>query len=87
MTLKIGYLPRFVKLYKKLPIALRAEAREKISLFCEDPSHPFLKTHKLHGCFAGTWSFSVNYSYRIVFQYLSKKEVVLLCVGNHDVYK
>lgn len=85
--MQIIYLPQFVRLYKKLPESLRVEIKEKIALFSKDPAHPFLKTHKLHGIFKNNWSFSVNYRYRIVFQYLSKNEVVLLAVGDHEIYK
>lgn len=87
MALKIKYLPCFVRLYRKLPVTLRAEVMEKIALFLEEPRHPFLKIHKLHGSWTDKWSFSVNYEYRVVFQYLSKDEVVMLVVGSHEVYK
>lgn len=85
--MKVYYLPKFVKLYKKLPIDLREEVKEKIGLFQSEPNHPFLKTHKLKGSLKVFYSFSVNYRYRVIFEYLSKNEVVLLAVGDHDVYK
>ena len=70
-----------------MPLDLQEEVKEKVSLFKENPDHPFLKTHKLKGKLKDRYSFSVNYAYRIVFQYLSKDEAVLLCIGDHDVYK
>ncbi len=82
----VVYKPSFVRQYRKLPNALREEVGSKIAVFKEDPSHPFLKTHKLKGRLKGCYSFSVNYEYRIVFVYESKKRVALLAVGNHDVY-
>jgi len=85
--MKVAYLPIFVKQYKKLPEPLRLEVLEKIDLFKKDPKHPFLKVHKLKGSLADRWSFSVNYEYRIMFAYISKDEVVLMNVGNHDIYK
>jgi len=85
--MKIHYLPSFVRQYRKLSSSLQSEIKEKIELFRENPSHSFLKTHKLKGHLAGRFSFSVNYSHRIVFQYLSKTEVALFAVGTHDVYK
>lgn len=85
--LKIAYKPTFLKTLNKLPRDLRDEAREKIELFQKEPDHSFLKTHKLTGKMSGMWSFSVNYEYRIIFQYLAKEEVVLLAIGTHDLYK
>ena len=85
--IKIYYKPSFVRQYKKLPKALQEEVKEKIGLCEKDPKHPFLKTHKLSGRLKEFYSFSVNYSDRIVFEYLSKQEAALLAVGDHSVYK
>lgn len=85
--MKIVFTPAFVRQYKKLPTGLQVELKEKLELFQKNPRHKFLKTHKLKGRLKGRYSFSVNYSYRVVFDYLSKCEVVLLAVGDHDVYK
>ncbi|MFA6305889.1 MAG: type II toxin-antitoxin system RelE/ParE family toxin [Candidatus Gracilibacteria bacterium] len=84
---EVYYKPSFFKKCRKLPVDLLDEIEQKIELFKENPNHPFLKTHKLKGTLDGLCSFSVNYSYRIVFQYLSKTEVVLLSIGTHDLYK
>lgn len=84
---KLYYKPSFIRQLKKLPLALQDEAKEKISLFKENPEHPFLKTHKLKGRLAGYYSFSVNYTYRIIFKYLTENQVTLLAVGNHNIYK
>jgi len=85
--MKVVYTPSFVRMYKKLCESLKEETREKISLFEQDHTHSFLKVHKLKGSLKNRWSFSINYEYRIVFQYLSKSESVFLAIGNHDVYK
>lgn len=83
----VSFLPSFLKNASKLPLSLQDEIYERIALFKSDSSHPFLKVHKLHGMFKDNWSFSVNYRYRIIFQYLSKDEVILLAVGDHEIYK
>ncbi|MBI5152545.1 type II toxin-antitoxin system mRNA interferase toxin, RelE/StbE family [Candidatus Peregrinibacteria bacterium] len=85
--LEILYKPTFVRQYKKYSKPLQDEIKEKIGLFCQDPNHSFLKTHKLKGKLKDFWSFSVNYEYRIVFKYESKNTAILLAVGDHDVYK
>ena len=85
--IKVKYKPAFVRQYKKLPKALKQETKEKIDLFCVDPNHSFLKTHKLKGRLKGRYSFSVNYKYRVVFRYETKNTAVLLAVGDHEVYE
>lgn len=84
---QIQFTPNFIRQLKKLPKALQQEAVEKIKLLEVDPQNNFLKTHKLKGKLKDRWSFSVNYKTRIVFQYTDKQNVVLLAVGDHDVYK
>lgn len=83
----IVYTPSFLRQYRKLSNNLQAEVREKIALFQQDSRHASLRTHKLQGSLQGTWSFSVNYRYRIVYEYDSKDIVALLKVGDHDVYQ
>jgi len=53
-----------------------------------DPFHPTLKTHKLSGEFQGIWSASIDYKYRILFEFTimnnSENAILLLNLGNHD---
>lgn len=83
----IVYRPMFLRQYDKLPRDLQEEVKEKVALFAHDPRHPSLRAHKLKGRLRGSSSFSVNYKYRIVYEYESKNRVALLAVGDHDVYK
>ncbi|MCK4386910.1 MAG: type II toxin-antitoxin system mRNA interferase toxin, RelE/StbE family [Candidatus Pacebacteria bacterium] len=83
----IGYSPKFVKQYKRLNFELRQEIKEKIKLLDQSVNHKYLKVHKLHGLWKKCYSFSVNYKTRIIFEYKSKETIVLLSVGDHNVYK
>ena len=85
--LVILFKPTCVRQYQKLEQQLQEEILEKIGLFKNPKNHKRLKVHKLTGHLSGRYSFSVNYKIRIVFSYLSKKEVVLFALGDHDVYK
>lgn len=85
--ISIVYTPRFAKQIKTLDPQLQEETIQKIELFKNIKNHKQLKVHKLKGYFSGRYSFSVNYKFRIVFSYLSKKEAVLLALGNHEIYK
>ena len=86
--IRVGYTQEFVRAYEKLPATLQEEVKEKIELFKDRVNHRRLKVHKLHGRFAGHWSFSVNYTYRNMFDYVGKDKghVRLLIVGDHSIY-
>lgn len=86
-TLSVVYTPHFAQQVKTLEPQLQEETIEKIKLFKDPKNHKQLRVHKLRGYFLGRYSFYVNYKVRIVFSYLSKKEAVLLAIGDHDIYK
>lgn len=85
--LSVAYTPSFYRQFRTLEKQLQEEAIEKIDLFKDPKNHKQLKVHKLKGYFSGRYSFYVNYKIRIVFSYLSRKEAILLAIGDHDIYK
>lgn len=86
INITVKYTTGFVRQYTKLSIELREEVREKIELLKESKNNEKLKVHKLKGRLSGRYSFSVNYKYRIMFEYIDKKNIVLLTIGDHDIY-
>jgi mRNA-degrading endonuclease RelE of RelBE toxin-antitoxin system len=84
---EIKVSPLFEKHYKKLPKKIKEKAKEKEKIFRENPFHPLLKTHKLHGKDKDCWAFWIDYKYRIKFIFLSDKEVLFLDIGPHNIYK
>jgi addiction module RelE/StbE family toxin len=87
--MKIIYSLKFIKSYKKLPKHIKRQAEEREEVFRKDIFDPRLKTHKLHGKFKDFYSFSITHDYRIIFEILKNKEIVIhfLLVDNHSVYK
>ena len=84
--LSVSFKPSFIRKLNGLDDTLRKEAVEKINLLKDIRNRRLLKVHKLHGPLAGLFSFSVNYKTRIVFEYVSKNEVALLSIGDHEIY-
>ncbi len=86
--MKILYLSKFGKQYKKLPANVKdlAEKREKI--FRKNPLDSRLKTHKLRGKLSSFLAFSINYEYRIIFDFVDKKKNIVrfYFIGKHDIY-
>jgi addiction module RelE/StbE family toxin len=85
--MEILYKPIFIKEFNKLNNDLQEEVLEKIELFKDVSNHKNLKVHKLNGKYNEFYAFSVNYDYRIIFEYKTKNEIHFLDVGNHDIYK
>jgi len=85
--MKIIYTSKFSREYKKLPREVKISAEKKELLFRKDPFNPVLDTHKLHGRLREFWSFSVGYTYRIIFEFGSENLIYFHSVGNHDIYQ
>jgi mRNA-degrading endonuclease YafQ of YafQ-DinJ toxin-antitoxin module len=84
--MEICYKPTFLRDFKHLPLSVQHEAKERIEQFRDSRNHQKLKVHKLKGKLKKFYSFSVTYSHRIIFEYESKKTIVFLAIGDHDVY-
>lgn len=87
MVIKILFTKPFLKQYNNLTGNMKEKVKEKIDIFKIDPKNPTLKTHKLNGKLTSFYSFSVDYSYRIVFDINKDGDFVFLKVGNHSIYR
>ena len=84
--MRIRYSPKFARQYKKLPQEIKEQAEKKETIFRKNPFDQRLRTHKLHGSQADFYSFSVTYSYRVMFSFEKGEEVVFYEIGDHDIY-
>ncbi|MGD1698910.1 type II toxin-antitoxin system YafQ family toxin [Dapis sp. BLCC M229] len=81
-------LRSFKGLVRKNP-QLRLLIEETLRQLADDPFHPSLRTNKLRGDLVGCWSCSLDYSYRIIFEFVvdpeeGKEAILLLNIGTHD---
>jgi mRNA-degrading endonuclease YafQ of YafQ-DinJ toxin-antitoxin module len=76
---------RFKKSLKKY-IQYEDSVKKRLLLFKANPFDRALKTHKLTGELEGHYSFSVNYSLRILFYFLNDKEALFEDIGTHSIY-
>jgi len=83
----IVYEPHFQRAYKKLSPELKTAFIERLPLFVEECFNPKLQTHKLSGKHKDQWSFSISYSYRVLFEFLPSNQVLFIDVDDHDIYK
>jgi len=83
---KIIYSSHFAKAFKELPKNVKKQAIKGEKVFRANCFDPSLKTHKLKGKLKEYWSFSINYSYRILFEFQEDGEVGFIDVGTHSIY-
>ena len=84
--MEIYYSSKFEREYKKLPRQIKLLAEEREVIFRQNPSHPRLDMHKLHGRFKKYWAFSLDHRYRIIFEFSGKNTVWFHSVGDHSIY-
>jgi mRNA-degrading endonuclease RelE of RelBE toxin-antitoxin system len=84
---KILFTEKFVLQFESLPKKIQNLAERKIRLFEQNQKHPSLNVHQLHGPLAKFFSFYIDKSYRVVFEYGSSNTVYFLKIGNHEVYR
>lgn len=88
----IGWTPKSLRAFKRLVRKnphLRSLVAKTLQKLTEDAFHPSLRTHKLMGELSDIWSCSIDYNYRILFQFIEDSEnhsssILLLNIGTHD---
>lgn len=90
--MNLVWTPVFSRAFKRLirqNPQLRPQIETTLEQLLKNPFHPTLKTHKLKGDLQGRWSCSIDYSNRIVFEFVTNadsgiEEILLLALGSHD---
>ncbi len=83
---EIAFSPTFMKKLKKHHKDIQMEVVEKIELLKNITNHQYLKVHKLNDRLKGSYSFSVDYQRRIVFDYLDENTIYILNFSGHEIY-
>jgi len=85
--MKIIYSPQFKREYRQLSSILKKKAEVRERIFRPNPFDRRLKTHKLGGKLADFWAFSIDYRYRIIFEFKDEKTIIFHIVGDHSIYR
>ena len=75
--MNIGWTPKSLRYFKRLirkDPNLRPLIEQTLLQLSEDPFYPSLCTHKLKGELANVWSCSIDYNYRILFEFVDNPE-------------
>jgi addiction module RelE/StbE family toxin len=88
---EIGWTPKSLRAFKRLirkNPQLRPLIAKTLQKLAKDAFHPSLRTHKLMGELSDVWSCSIDYNYRILFQFIDNSDnsssILLLNIGTHD---
>ena len=84
MAYKITYTKRFLKNFKRLNAAEKAQLKKKLELLMQDPLYPSLRTKRTQGT-ASLFEFSVNMDVRVIWEYEGDTLILLLDIGHHDI--
>lgn len=84
--MEVRYTSRFGREAKKVPRHLRNIVEQRVELFKQDPFNSRLKTHKLTGALKEFWSFSIDYRYRILFEFVESNMALFHSIGDHSIY-
>lgn len=87
--------PRFIRDFKRLVRRnpqLRPLIEQTLQQLAVDPFHPSLHTHKLKGDLSDVWACSIDYSNRILFEFVrnldsddsDEEAIFLLTLGSHN---
>ena len=83
---KLKTTSKFDSSFRKLPLNVQQEALKKEKAFIRDIFDKSLRTHKLKGSLKDYYSFSITYSYRILFSYEENEIITFLDIGDHSIY-
>ncbi|MBU1104419.1 type II toxin-antitoxin system mRNA interferase toxin, RelE/StbE family [Candidatus Parcubacteria bacterium] len=83
----VFYTAKFNKKLKNFPTKDKVTFLKKFQIFLDNPFEPPLKTHKLTGKLEDYWSFSLNYSTRVLFRFVTESAVEFIDLGGHDIYR
>ncbi|MBI4651506.1 type II toxin-antitoxin system YafQ family toxin [Candidatus Desantisbacteria bacterium] len=76
---------KFEKYKNQITDSERQKLKKRFEIFKENIFDKRLKTHKLKGELSNYYSFSINYSDRIVFKILDDEGIYFIEIGSHDI--
>lgn len=78
------YSSTFKKQYHRLSKGLQKQFDERLQLMCDDPTHPHLRIHPLHGKYHGYWSMNVSGDVRALYKMEEDEVILFALIGTHS---
>ena len=78
----------FEKKYFKLSVFHKEKFKERRNLFIDNPFHPILKNHPLHGKYKGYFSINITADLRAIYKLLGSDTAFFINIDTHsNLYK
>lgn len=81
--MKAYFHKRFIKDYNRCSPKIREQFKKRLKLFLEDPRHPLLENHALHGEWQPLRSINITGDYRALYHYLDDETVEFAAIDTH----
>lgn len=81
--MNILFYRHFTKAYKKLPYKIKKQFNMRLKLFAEDPFHPLLYNHALHGEWQHFRSINVTGDIRAIYQFINNDTAEFVLIDTH----
>ena len=90
--MNLVFASSFKRAYKatiKRKPQLKSKIENKLRLLADNPFDVSLRTHKLKGKLSNSWSCTVEYDCRIIFNFVKnlnsqEEEILLIDIGTHE---
>ena len=74
----------FVKNFDKAPDKIQDTFVSRVSIFRENPLHPFLKNHALTGKYKDCRSINITGDIRAIYKQIDENTAVFIALGSHS---
>ncbi len=82
--MKIFLHKNFTKKYEKLNQKTKDKFKEKRDIFLQNPFHPILQNHELHGKYKGCRSIKITADLRVIYETIKKDIILFLTIDSHS---
>lgn len=85
--MKVHFRKRFKKSYNRCTPKVREQFKKRLKLFLEDPFHPLLENHALHGEWQPLRSINITGDYRALYQQIEETIEFVLIDTHSNLYE
>ncbi len=82
--MKVLFHKDFEKEYQRTSPKIRAQFERRLTLFVDEPSHPLLNNHRLHGEFKNLYSINVTGDIRAIYEVINSGAVLFVLFDTHS---